>query len=203
MEKRLGEESDRTAHYLSSLTQPPLTDLLIAKLLTPHLDAVLQMPGTGLVSMLDADRVPDLNRLYVLFIKVPNDKGKLALRLALRSDIEERGKAINEGSTVAEAGPSGTAAGAAGQDGEGMDEGADGDDAAKKDIKGKGKAKAAGAGSGSSGAAGALASALRWVQDVLDLKDKFDVLLDKAFWGDKSIQTSINEVSQTIFPPCL
>ncbi|RSH91470.1 cullin-3 [Saitozyma podzolica] len=112
---------------------------------------ILHMPGTGLAPMLDADRIADLRRLYVLFLRVPDDAGRLALRLALRGDIEERGKEINEG-TKDEPGPS--------QNGEpGMD--------VDEDVKGKGKAKA-------SGGATALASALRWVQDVLDLKDKFD-----------------------------
>lgn len=76
--------------------------------------------------------------------------------------------------------------------------------------KGKGKAKAAtptagsGAGGVTPGAGGAgpaqapaLAQAVRWVQDVLDLKDKFDRILDGAFQGDKSIQASINEVCHT------
>lgn len=133
------------------------------------------MPGTGLAPMLDADRIADLRRLYVLFLRVPDDAGRLALRLALRGDIEERGKEINEG-TKDEPGPS--------QNGEpGMD--------VDEDVKGKGKAKA-------TGGATALASALRWVQDVLDLKDKFDRVLDQAFSGDKSVQMAINEASVTL-----
>lgn len=185
VERRLAEEADRTAHYLSSFTHVPLQSLLIEHLLTAHLSSILNMPGTGLVVMLDGDRMSDLRRLYTLFLKVPEDAGKLALRIALRSDIEERGRGINEGVTN-EAGPSGANAG------EGDAEGGGGDEA--DDPKGKGRAKAA----GSSGAAGALANALRWVQDVLDLKDKFDRIWEEAFAGDKAIQTSINEVSHLI-----
>jgi cullin 3 len=55
------------------------------------------------------------------------------------------------------------------------------------DPKGKGKAKV-------SSASGALASALRWVQDTLDLKDQFDRLLQDAFGDDLAMQGSINEV---------
>jgi cullin 3 len=132
------------------------------------------MPGSGLVSMLDADRIPDLRRLYTLFLRVPEDEGKNALRLALRSDIEDRGKAVNEGAAAEpEAGPSNA----------GQEEG--------DDPKGKGKAKP-------TSASGALTSALRWVQDVLDLKDKFDRTLDEAFAGDKSVQSAINEVSHRL-----
>ena len=98
-------------------------------------------------------------------------------------DIEERGKTINEGATAEpEAGPSGslTQGGVPNMD---VD--------AEVDPKGKGKANAASSGN----AATALGSALRWVQDVLDLKDKFDRILDQAFGGDKAVQTSINEVT--------
>jgi hypothetical protein len=65
----------------------------------------------------------------------------------------------------------------------------DGDVAAVEGAKGKGKpTKELG------GTAVALANAIRWVQDVLDLKDKFDGVLRDAFAGDKGIQTAINEV---------
>ncbi|GMK56833.1 hypothetical protein CspeluHIS016_0306730 [Cutaneotrichosporon spelunceum] len=168
VERRLSEESDRTAHYLWSNTSGPLQMLLVDELVTPHLQAIMRMPGTGLVAMLDGDRIDDLRRLYTLFLRVPDDAGKDALRLALRDSVEARGKAINE-SALAAASP--------------LRE----DEEEKPDVKGKGKAKAPSAG------ATALAQALRWVQDVLDLKDKFDAILGKAFGDDKQVQASINE----------
>jgi cullin 3 len=129
------------------------------------------MPGSGLVAMLDADRIPDLRRLYTLFCKVPEEKGKTAFRIALRADIEDRGKTVNDAAVAEpESGPSNA----------GQQEDAD-------DPKGKGKAKA-------TTASGALSSALRWVQDVLDLKDKFDRTLNDAFAADNTVQMSINEV---------
>lgn len=130
--------------------------------------------------MVDQDRSVDLGRLYALFLKVPNDAGKDALRFAMRSDIEDRGKAINDAANEPEPGPS------TGGDQPGMD--VDGD------IKGKGKAKP------TSPQSAALSSALRWVQDVLDLKDKFDRILDGSFGGDKAVQSSINLVRALSFP---
>jgi hypothetical protein len=85
--------------------------------------------------------------------------------------VEDRGKAINDSANEPEPGPSA-----------GVDQDMD------ADVKGKGKAKP------TSTPSAALSSALRWVQDVLDLKDKFDKILDDAFGGDKSVQTSINLV---------
>jgi cullin 3 len=174
VEKRLAEESDRTAHYLSTLTHTQLQELLVAELLTPHLDAILHMPGSGLVTMVDHDRTPDLSRMYNLFLRVPSELGKDALRFALRADVEDRGKAINDSTNEPEPGPS-----------------AGGDQDMDGDVKGKGKVKP------TTTSSAALGSALRWVQDVLDLKDKFDKILDEAFGGDKAVQTSINLVSRT------
>ncbi|ORX40451.1 Cullin [Kockovaella imperatae] len=160
VERRLIEEADRTAHYLSSMTTNPLQDLLVEQLLSPHLSAILDA-STGLTSMVDTEKVGDLRRLYTLLLRVPENIGRDALRLALRIDIEERGKAVNQSAT----------------------ETPDNDE----DPKGKGKAKES----------NALSSALRWVQDTLDLKDKFDQLLAQAFGNDLSVQTSINEAFQS------
>ncbi|KAE8541583.1 hypothetical protein D1P53_001751 [Cryptococcus gattii VGV] len=93
--RRLAEEHDRTIHYLSPATLPHLQSLLIASLLTPHLTTILNMPGSGLVQMVDKDRYGDLKRLYELFGKVPADQGIEALKKAIRLDIDARGKSIN------------------------------------------------------------------------------------------------------------
>jgi cullin 3 len=169
VERRLSEEQDRATHYLSSATAMPLQELVVANMLTTHLQTILHMPGTGLVSMLDSDRTDDLRRLYKLFLRVPDSVGKDGLRIALRESVEARGKGINDAvaGISADAGP--------GMDGE--------------DLKGKAPARAP------SAQATALTQALRWVQDVLDLKDKFDHLWENAFSSDKQVQASINEVS--------
>jgi len=39
-----------------------------------------------------------------------------------------------------------------------------------------------------------LASALKWVQDVLDLKDKFDMIWKISFNGDRNIEAAVIEV---------
>ncbi|EIW72022.1 hypothetical protein TREMEDRAFT_70610 [Tremella mesenterica DSM 1558] len=179
VERRLSEETDRTAHYLSSLTHSQLHSLLVEHLLTPHLSTILSMPGSGLVSMIEHDRVSDLRRLYTLFLHVPKDAGRIALRLALRADAEDRGRTINENSALSESGSAGPA------EEQTMDVDPD-------DVKGKGKAKSQVVSGGN-----ALLAALKWVQDSVDLKDRFDRLLDEAFGGDKSLQMSINEAFQS------
>jgi cullin 3 len=48
-------------------------------------------------------------------------------------------------------------------------------------------------------AAQVLELALKWVQDVLDLKDKFDAVWKQAFRGDRDIESTLNEVGH-LFP---
>lgn len=146
--------------------------------------------------MIDSDRVQDLHRIYTLFNKVPEDVGKRALKISLRSDIEERGKGVNEAAVNEQNVPGPSGLNGAAQDNDGMDQDED-PKAVDKGSKGKGKARPPGAGTQSATLAGALSAAVRWVQDVLDLKDKFDRLLDQAFEGDKAIQGAINEVSSS------
>jgi cullin 3 len=41
---------------------------------------------------------------------------------------------------------------------------------------------------------GSLYTALRWVQDILELQEKFDKIIEFAVLKDKSFQTAVNEV---------
>lgn len=157
-------EQDRTHHYLSAQTSLPLRTIIENNLLTPHLSTIIGMPNSGLDAMIDGDKLDDLSRLYRLFTMVPN--GPITLRRSVRDSIVRRGKAIASGG--------------------GMDA-MDGDDE-PEDPKGKGKAKATG------GIVQTLQIALRWVQDVLDLKDKFHRIWEKAFRSDRELDTGMNEV---------
>ncbi|WVQ75637.1 hypothetical protein IAR50_005266 [Cryptococcus sp. DSM 104548] len=180
VERRLREESDRTLHYLSTDTHPALHALLIDSLLTPHLSSILHMPGSGLQSMVERDRYDDLKRLYDLFCKVPEAAGKEELRRALRSDVETRGKGINAAAIDPDAISIPTLAVKREDTDQPMA-------SPSKPAPVKPKTTQA----------SALASALRWVQDVLDLKDKFDLILEKSFADDKQVQMSINEAFQS------
>lgn len=127
------------------------------------------MPRSGLDPMIDQDKLEDLSRLYRLFRMV--DKGLTTLKRALRDSVARRGREVND---------------LAGADVE--DPGGQGDEV-EADVKGKGKAKAKGPGPGG----GPVAMALKWVEDVLALKDKFDRVLKHALSGDTGVQTTLNE----------
>ena len=172
VEARFQEEESRTHHILSTLTTLPLRRILEQHLVSAHLWTVINMPNSGLDAMIDSDRIEDLARLYRLFTKV--SAGLPCMRKSLRETIIRRGKEINESSSST--------------GGEGADSGED--DGMEGSGKGKGKAKAR----PPNPASQTLSLALKWVQDVLDLKDKFDKIWSKAFQSDRDLESSLNEV---------
>lgn len=168
VESRLDAEQARTHHYLSSHTSQPLRKILERNLLTPHLATVIDLPNSGLDAMIDGDKLDDVSRLYRLFIMVPT--GLPTLRKAIRNSIVRRGKELNAAS-------------------QNLDGAADVQDDEVDDSKGKGKAKAK-----PTAASQTLQLALKWVEDVLSLKDKFDVVWVKACHTDREVESGTNEV---------
>ncbi|GJJ08693.1 hypothetical protein Clacol_002912 [Clathrus columnatus] len=166
-ETRFVSEELRTLHYLSAKTHPPLRRILESTLLTPHLTALINMPNSGLDSMIDNGKMDDLARMYRLFCMV--EIGLPTLRKALKDSIAQRGKDINQSTRGTEAEEPGD------------------EDIEQPDAKGKGKATGKVTGSN------AVVSALKWVDDILSLKDKFDRILKLPFNGDMTIQVSMVE----------
>lgn len=174
VEMRFEQEESRAHHFLSSKTAPPLRHILEENLLSPHLSIVIAMPNSGLDAMIDLDKLDDLARLYRLFAMVP--AGVPTLKKALRESIIRRGREINSGSLSSD----------------GVDEAIPDEEVEKSaKAKGKGKARAAPANSQT------LSLALKWVQDVLDLKDKFDQIWTCALQSDREIGASTNEAFET------
>ncbi|KIY72339.1 Cullin-domain-containing protein [Cylindrobasidium torrendii FP15055 ss-10] len=163
VEKAYEDEQSRAHHYLSSLSAPALSQILDDHLLTAHLLEILEQPNSGLDAMIDNDKLEDLARLYGLFNKVP--QGLKTLRRALKDSIVRRGDNINQNSL--------------GVDTSTLQ--------APASPKGKGKAKAVPTGQLT------LASALKWVQDVLDIKDKFHAIWSQAFDHDRELDSGLNE----------
>ncbi|KAG2756581.1 Cullin-domain-containing protein [Suillus brevipes Sb2] len=170
VEARLDSEQARTYHYLFSQTGGPLRKILERHLLTHNLSTVIGMPNSGLDVMVDLDKFDDLNRLYRLFLMVPN--GLPTLKRSFKDSILRRGREINLASTSIDTG----------QD---MD---DGDLNDAENTKGKDK----GQGRTATGPA-TLTLALKWVQTVLDLKDRFDSVWTRAFDSNREVESSLNE----------
>lgn len=134
------------------------------------------MPGSGLVTMIDDDRIPDLHRLYELFGRPLVPEGLEVLKLALKKTIQARGVAIN--------------ASVLGPD--------EANKSASTDEPAQVEAEVVKTKKPILSGAAAVAAALRWVQEVVDLKDKFDKILKEAFEENKGVQMSMNEASYDI-----
>jgi cullin 3 len=161
VERRFVEEEARVAVYLSSATDRPLSKLLEKCLLSRHLSTILNMSGSGVVTMLDDDRVEDLARMYRLFWRVP--EGADVMKAGLRLYIGTRGKEINEQVAAA----------------------AKGTTQAKEEDGGDVKSSVV--------TTPPAQVALKWVEDVLTFKNKFDHIWRVSFEDDKGCETSINE----------
>jgi hypothetical protein len=173
VEHRLQSEDERSHHYLSSHTAVPIRRILENHLLTAHLQAINDMPNSGLDVMIDTDNFEDLARLFRLFMTVPD--GLPCLKKCLRQSIIQRGGEINRAAT--------DPGGADIIDVDGMD-----------GVQGKGKGKLR----LPTAAAQTLSMALKWVQDVLDLKDKFDQAWKKSFQSNRDLETAVNSVSPLV-----
>ncbi|KAL7629660.1 hypothetical protein AAE478_001183 [Parahypoxylon ruwenzoriense] len=165
---RLAEEADRCQTTVSVLSLPKIMQVLEQELITKHLEEFLGVEGSGIKAMIDNDRIEDLSILYQLIARV--DPKRAALRQALALRVVELGREIEQtlkSTDFSIVQPADT------------EEAADGAD--------KSKPKALNA------AAQQTAAAIRWVDDVLILKDKFDRLWSTCFAEDLILQTALTK----------
>ncbi len=205
VERRFVEEEDRVTVYLNSSTGKDLRLLLERYLLSDHLSTIVDMPGTGIVAMLDQAREADLQRLYLLFRRVT--QGIPELKRGLKEYILARGAEISAAVSVADGAapaagarkPTATSASESAPAAAATAEGQAGEEeqARKKPRTSAAAATGAGAGGAAESASSqGAATALRWVEEVLQFKSKFDALLQAAFSGDAQLESAINEVSR-------
>ncbi|KAI8631975.1 Cullin-domain-containing protein [Xylariaceae sp. FL1651] len=155
-QRRLAEEAVRCQTTVSSLSKEKIAHVVEEELITKHLEDFLQLEGSGIRAMIDHDRIDDLSTLYSLVFrvddKVPTLRNALAIRvMELGNEIEQT---LNNTDFSVPQEP--TAEEPAG------------------DTE-KHKPKTLNA------AAQATAAAIKWVEEVLALKDKFDRLWVTCF----------------------
>jgi cullin 3 len=163
-QRRLDEEADRCGRMIEYETLPKVSGVIDKHLITAHLSDFLALEGSGLRWMIDNDKLEDLGILYKLISRV--DSKKEVLRTQLQKRVVEMGLEVERvlKDTDFSMGPA---------DGE---EPADGDK--PKTLK---------------PAAQQTAAAIKWVDDVLQLKDKFDTLWTQCFQGDLIIQSGLTK----------
>ncbi|CAF3555022.1 unnamed protein product [Fusarium graminearum] len=160
---RLNEEIDRCGTTIELETLPKVTSTIDQELIIKHLGEFLALEGSGLKWMIDNDKVEELSILYRLVSRV--DSTKTSLREILQRRVVELGLDIEKVLKNTDF-----------STGQGDGEEGEGD-----------KAKTL------NPAAQQTAAAIKWVDDVLRLKDKFDNLWTRCFQDDLIIQSALTK----------
>lgn len=189
--KRVDEEQDRCRSTLSPLTSPKIKSVVEDELVRKHIREVIELEGSGVKYMLDNDRVGELGMVYDLISRV--DPKKEELRKALQKRVVELGGDVNQGalaSTQASTAlPTKDPAEKVGDDWEKLPAlprrlhptGQEAQDSSRQNNNGPAE-KATNL---------QTAAAIKWVDDVLQLKDKYDRIWTEAFSSDPGLQTAL------------
>lgn len=167
-ERRLIEEDSRCHTTVSLLSLPKITQVVEQELIIKHVEEFLLMEGGGVKAMVDNDKVQDLRTLYQLVARV--DPRKAVLRNALASRVVELGLEIEQ--TLKNTDFS-------------ITQHANTDEPTDPTEKSRPKAHNA--------SAQQTAAAIKWVDDVLGLKDKFDRICSTCFDEDVILQTALTK----------
>lgn len=161
---RIEEEANRCRFALCPTTESKMQSVLDEVLIKQNISEVIAMEDSGVKHMLDNDRLADLANVYILISRI--DSKKTDLTRAVQSRVVELGEKINLAAKEF-AQPRASQGGA-------------------QDNNGKGKAPDSKAPVNLQTAA-----AIKWVDEVLQLKLSFDKVWAHAFDRDQTMQTSL------------
>lgn len=165
--RRASEEQDRCRSTLSPLTLPKIRAVVEDKFIKKNLREVIALEGSGVKFMLDNDRLNDLDMIYDLSSRV--DPKKEELKQAVQSRIVDSGNEINRAASISSAVSQPKPSKSGGDKADGEDKAS-----AEKPISLQ------------------TAAAIKWVDDILNLKEKYDNVLSTAFQSDQVIQTAVS-----------
>ena len=165
--KRANEEQDRCRSTLSTLTLPKIKAVVENNFIKKNIREVVALEGSGVRYMLDNDRLNELEMIYDLISRV--DPKKEDLKQAAQLRIVELGNEINNTANSSSAAP-----------------------LTKPSSPGDDKAVREGKPSVERPISQQTAAAIRWVDDVLQLKEKYDNVLVTAFQSDQGLQTAFS-----------
>lgn len=171
--KRLDEETDRCSTTIAKSTTQEIQKVVEEELIRSHLTEFLAMEGSGLQAMIANDRYEDLSILYQLISRI--DPSKEPLKVALQSRVVQLGLEVNK---IVLSSDFDSPAVSEETRAEAEEEEADG---AKKKFKPM------------NASAKQTQAAIRWVDEVLQLKDKFDNMWKKCFDQDIILQSAITK----------
>jgi len=161
--RRIDEESDRCRSTISEATTSKIQRVVEDELIRHKMKGLIEM-DSGVQYMIDNDKLYELGLVFELEARVDPRKGELTK--AIVKIVQDMGLAINRTAEVTSAAPP---------------------TAAAQDDAGEEKQKA--------GAARQInqqtVAALKWVEDVLALKERFDSIWKVAFNSDQTISTAL------------
>jgi len=168
------EEETLINQLLPSQTLASVRVILENIFLTPHWQTLVDMASPGLNAMVHHDKLDDLSLQFSL---APVEV--LFLCRFLKTSIQKRGTELNRASTVTES-----------------QELVDSDSPVgnEADTPTRGNASAKTRTRNASPRGPTLAVALRWVEGVLQLQDKFDRIWEVSFKEDPEIEVALHEV---------
>ncbi|TPX52440.1 hypothetical protein SeMB42_g01414 [Synchytrium endobioticum] len=202
VERRLMEEEERTKHYLSSATEPKIRTIVEQETIYNHVKTIIDMEGSGLIPMIEFDKYDDLSRMYKLFGRVSN--GHTLMKKGVAEHLQHLGKCLNETlgglpptTDMSEANGTSNSFRTGVANTTSTTEIAKGTSTLTMDAEDDATG-AQGDTANSSSAAGGGPSPLKWVEAILQLKDKFDAILDRSVGKDKSFQTDMNSALEAV-----
>ena len=165
-EKRLREETDRCGTAIEVETLPKVHKVIEQELIKEHLNEFLALEGSGLRWMIDNDKIADLSILYRLMARV--DENKTELKDILQKRVVELGLEVEKALRNTDFSiPSAN-----------DEDGGDGEKEKQKTVP---------------AAAQQTAAAVKWVDDVLQLKEKFENLWKQCFQEDLVLQSALTK----------
>ncbi|KAF8456747.1 SCF ubiquitin ligase subunit CulC [Kalaharituber pfeilii] len=167
--KRLVEEYARSHNTLSPLTEAKIRAVVEKCMIADSIKEVMEMEGSGIDKMLDHDKYDELRLLYQLISRVDPDKKILkektsARLITLGKEINRSISSTNVATTTAEAG----------------------------EGPGEESSKSAAVAKEDREATNATTLAIKWVDEVLALKDKYDCIWQASFESDKGMNTALS-----------
>ena len=164
---RLSEESDRCKSTLSTLTLSKIQSVVDLDLIRNSMPDVINNPGSGVHSMIDNERLEELALVYELSART--DPRKICLRESIQKRITVTGRDINAAIRQSAQGPSKP-------DPETVQK----TDGENKPVPERSMNQQT-------------VAAVKWVDDVLQLKAKYDRIHQNSLSGDKDLQAAITK----------
>lgn len=164
--RRLNEEEERCRQTISPITELKIKSVVDKELISAHIREVINLEGTGVKNMLDNDKISDLRNVFDLISRV--DPRRMALKEAVQKRVFELGSEINTTANVAKVAPAPPKPATKST--------SDGKATSEKTLNQQTQA------------------AITWVEQILQLKRKYDRLWAEAFAKDPVMEKAL-EVS--------